>query len=66
MKARGQVRKMLIVIGELQSLIAYARSEHYNDRSQMAFVNGQNALEKAFQLCVDTTSEYDPIVVRVK
>jgi hypothetical protein len=66
MKARGQVRKLLIVIGELQSLVGTARAFHENDRDPNGYVNGQDALTRAFELCLDATSEYEPIVLRGK
>jgi len=64
MKARGEVRRLLIVIGELQSLIGSAETNHNNDRDQMGFQNGQIALRKAFQLCIEATSKYEPIITR--
>ena len=66
MKARGETRKLLIVIGELQSLIGTARALHENDRDPMGYTRGQNALSKAFELCLDATSRYEPIVVKEK
>ena len=66
MKARGNTRKLLIVIGKLQSLIGSAESNHNNDRDPRGFENGQRALREAFQLCVNATSGYDPIIERKK
>jgi hypothetical protein len=59
-KARGEVKRLLRIIGDLQSKVGYARSLHYNDRSQTAFGEAQNILKEAFDLCVKTTSDYDP------
>ena len=66
MKARGNVRKLLIVIGKLQSLIGSAETNHNNDRDPNGFDKGQTALREAFQLCIDATSKYDPVVEREK
>ena len=60
--ARGNVRKLLIVIGKLQSLIGKAESEHQNDRSRDGFEHGQKALRQAFDLCIEATSQYHPVV----
>jgi hypothetical protein len=64
MKARGEVRRLLIIIGELQSLIGCAKSNHENDRDPMSYENGQKQLREAFELCISATSKYEPIVIR--
>ena len=64
MKARGKVRKLLIVIGELHSLVGTARAFHENDRDPNGYVKGQGVLTQAFELCLDATSEYEPITQR--
>ena len=65
-KARGEVRKLLIVIGKLQSLIGGAESNHNNDKDPCGFEKGQKKLREAFQLCIDATGNYDQIVERGK
>ena len=59
-QAKGQVKKLLQVLGEVQSLIGNAKVSHYNDRDRNAFVEAQEKLEKAFNLCVEASSEYYP------
>jgi len=66
MKARGKVRELLIVIGELQSLIGRAKESHYNDKDPDGFQKGQEALRKAFDICINATSAYEPIKKRKK
>jgi hypothetical protein len=64
MKARGQVRKLLIAIRELQSLIGTAKAFHENDRDPNGYVKGQAALTHAFELCLDATGGYEPMPQR--
>jgi len=59
-KAKGETRKLLKVIIDLQGKIGYAKGLHYNDRSQTAFEQAQDILQQAFELCVETTGDYDP------
>lgn len=65
-KARGEVRRLLIVINELQSMIGNAQEYHGNDRDRNGFEKGQKILRKAFDLCVNTTGDYEPIVIKKK
>ncbi len=58
-QARGDARKLLQVLGEVQSLVGSARNDHYNDRSRIAFERAQKNLARAFDLCVAARSEYD-------
>jgi len=59
-RARGEVRRMLIAISEVQTMIGAAKSWHENDRSPHAWENGQKLLIEAFQLCISIASDYDP------
>jgi hypothetical protein len=59
-RARGEVRRLLAIISEVQGKIGMAKSWHDNDRSRQAHENGQNLLNEAFQLCLEATSDYDP------
>ena len=61
MKARGNVKKILLMVGEIQDLVGDARGLHWNDRDDNAFALAQNKLEQALNLCVEATSMYDPI-----
>ena len=60
-KATGEVKRLLVVIGELQTMIGLAEGYHEADRDQEAFVKAQRLLRQAFDLCVKTTSGYDPV-----
>lgn len=60
-KAKGEVRRLLIVIGELQDKIGMAKGQHDNDRDMMAFEKAQKLLDEAFRLCIETTGEYERI-----
>lgn len=62
-RARGEARRLLVVIGELQGMIGEAIGQHYNDRSPSSFEKGQRLLEKAFKICIQATSDYDPVDV---
>lgn len=59
--AKGNTRKLLIVIGKLQTLIGQAKNNHENDRNPNGFEKGQKALDEAFRLCLQARSEYDPV-----
>lgn len=59
--ARGEVRRLLVVIDRLQGLISSAENHHENDRDPNGFVKGQTKLREAFRLCIETTGDYDPI-----
>lgn len=60
-QARGEVRRLLKIIGEIQGLVGEAKNQYANDRSMSAYEKGQNALDKAFRLCIQATSAYDPV-----
>lgn len=59
--ARGNVRKLLIVIGRIQDLSGRATSHHYNDRDPDGFEKGQKCLEEINRLCIEVTGLYAPI-----
>lgn len=59
-KARGEVKRLLRVIGTLQDKIGMGIGLHYNDRSQSAFGEAQKTLQEAFDLCIKTTADYAP------
>lgn len=60
-QVRGEARKLLIVIGRLQSMIGSARGLHENDRDPMGYEMAQRKLSEAFELCVATTGKYPPV-----
>jgi hypothetical protein len=64
MKARGKTRKLLIVIGTLQDKIGMARQFHYADTDPEGFTKAQALLDEAFELCIKTTGEYEPVELR--
>lgn len=59
--ARGSVRRLLIVISEIQGLAGKAWASHQNDRDPHGFEEGQDALLEISKLCVEATDDYDPI-----
>ena len=61
MIARGKIRKLLIVLGEIQDKVGEAKGLHDDDVSHGASERAQKLLNEAFDLCVEARSEYDPI-----
>lgn len=61
MKARGNTRKILKNVEEVEKMIGLAKSLHDNDRDPQAHSKAQQALEKALELCYETRSLYDPL-----
>lgn len=64
MKARGKIRKFLIVIGTIQDKVGMARQYHYADTDPEGFIKAQSLLDEAFDLCIKTTGEYEPVKLR--
>lgn len=60
-QARGEVKRLLTVIGEIQGKVGMARQWHFNDRQPGAFEKAQNLLQEAFDLCIQATSDYAPV-----
>lgn len=58
--AKGPVRKLLVTITRLQDLVGRAQAFYENDRNPDGYELGGNALEEAFNLCVQATSDYYP------
>jgi hypothetical protein len=63
--ARGNIRKILLMVQEIQGLIGKARNNHQNDRDPQGFEKGQEQLQQAFDLCIKITDMYDLIFKRV-
>ena len=59
--ARGEIRKLIVIISELQGKIGMARGLHYADTDPHGFEKAQRLLEEAFDLCVHATSPYFPV-----
>jgi hypothetical protein len=64
MIARGNVRKLIIVLGTIQDKVGEAKGLHDDDRSIGAFEKAQRLLEESFDLCVEAHGMYDPITRR--
>lgn len=62
--ARGNVRKILIKVGEIQSLVGAARGQALNDRDPYMMDKLIPSLEKAFELCLEIRGEYEPVRVK--
>lgn len=58
-KARGQTKKLLIILGKIQDLVGHAKALHDDDRSRTAHEQAQNKLIQAFDLCIKARSEYE-------
>jgi hypothetical protein len=61
MKARGNVKTIIEKIGKVQNLVGRAKALHDDDRSPNAHEKAQNALDEAFELCLEIRNMYDPI-----
>lgn len=59
--ARGNVRKLLIIIGEIQTMSGRAWGYHQDDRDPHGFEKGQKLLEEINKLCIEATGLYAPI-----
>ncbi|WJJ55362.1 hypothetical protein QB910_000118 [Dabrowskivirus KKP3916] len=58
---RGNVRKIVKIVGKIQSLIEEAESNHHNDRNKDSHVRTTECLKEAYNLCLDIRNMYDPI-----
>ena len=61
MKAKGNTKKILQKVGEIQDLVGLAMANHANDKNTDAYEKGQEQLKKAFDICLEITGMYDPI-----
>lgn len=61
MKARGNVRKLLVIVGEIQNKVGEATGVARNDRDPEQLDKLCKLLDDAFNLCLDARSRYDPI-----
>jgi len=59
--ARGDVRKLLITLGDIQTLAGRAQGVYLNDRSTERAEKLVPMLQEIFDKCVETRSEYYPI-----
>ena len=64
--ARGDIRKLLTIIGEIQDRVGMAKSWHENDRDPSAWERGQELLQEAFDLCIVATSPFYPVDMEEK
>ena len=51
--ARGNTRKIIVMVGDVQTLIGRAKGDVMNDRDPNSMDKILPALEKAFELCLD-------------
>ena len=58
---RGNSRKLILCLGDIQFLIGSARGAAMNDRDTNRMTHVLEALDKAFQLCLDARGLYSPI-----
>jgi len=60
-KARGNTRKLLKMVDEIQGHVSVAKGLAWDDRSTDRMKPLQDELDKAFELCVEITSMYEPV-----
>jgi len=61
MKRKPTRRDLLIVISRLQDVIGKSTAAHGNDRDPNGFEEGMKALDEAFRLCIEASSQDDPV-----
>lgn len=60
MKAKGNTKIILGKVGEIQSLVGQAKGGYVNDLNPNRARDVIEALDKAFELCIEITGMYDP------
>ena len=61
MIAKGNTRKIIRMVNEVDDLIGRAHALHANDRDPNGFEKAQNCLIDALGLCRDIRDMYDPV-----
>lgn len=61
MKARGNTKFIIEMVGKIQALVGEAKSLHYADTNPDGFYIAQKKLEEAHELCIEIRNLYDPI-----
>ena len=56
--ARGNTRKIIVMVGEIQSLVSSSKGHVMNDRDPNSMDKILPALDKAFELCLEITGMY--------
>ena len=59
--ARGKVRRLLILIGKIQTLAGRAKHTYLNDRNRGMADQLLPVLDEIFDICLEARNEYDPI-----
>ena len=59
--ARGNTRKLLKKVNNIQDLVSEAIGLHFDDQDRNGFEKAQKLLQKAFDLCIEITGEYERI-----
>ena len=62
-RARGNARKIIVLVGDIQDLIGEAQGAYLNDRASDRAAKVLNALETAFGKCLEITGMYEPVEV---
>ena len=60
-RARGNARKIIVLVGDIQDLIGEAQGAYLNDRASDRAAKVLNALETAFGKCLEITGMYEPV-----
>lgn len=59
--AKGNTRKIVKLVGEIQSLVGRSKGTVLNDRNPNMMDDLLPMLDKAFDLCLEITGMYEPI-----
>jgi hypothetical protein len=60
-KAKGEVKKLIVALGEIQNLVGKAKGSLWNDRDANSLEEASDALDKAFEICLKHRNQYDPL-----
>lgn len=61
--ARGNTRRIIMKVGEIQQLVGVARGAAWDDRNPDRMERLISALDRAHELCIDITGMYAPVDV---
>lgn len=61
-KATGDVKRLLIVLGDIQTLAGRAKSAYQNDRDICRADHVVPPLEEIFNKCVEERGRFEPLV----
>lgn len=62
MKAIGNTKKILLLVGQIQDRIGKAQVVATDDRDPQRMTKLLTALSGAFDICIEITGMYDPVI----